>query len=482
MSPALPRMPKGRSRQVALIVAVVVAVGGGGWFAGTQMQSPADAAAAHQPPKAGPVTVAVKRTKLTATVIAQGTVEFGAPQSVTLAGPVGATGATADEPVSQLVTKLPVQGATLTEGSVLMQVSGRPVYVLRGSAPMYRTLGPGATGEDVRQLQRALRRLGHDPGGTGGHYGQGTAAAVAQWYQGKGYEAKTPGPEDQKQRGDLEQAVTDAQIALLQAQSGQNGGGTGTGGKDKGAASTEGASAPPVPDAAHVLELKSAQDHLDQANKALTTFLDTYGTKVPAGEVVFLPNLPVRVDKVKARLGDAPDGPVATVTSSEIVLQSVVPAADAAQLHQGMPARIERADGQKIGGVVVKVGGAPPGGAGKDADSDSDGKGAEADVGSADPSAPVQLAVSVTDPATLKDEAGSVVKITVDVGSSKGAVLAVPTAAVHTDVDERARIRVWRSGQAVDVPVEVGLSAAGLVEVSAHGVPLHEGDQVVVGQ
>jgi hypothetical protein len=45
-----------RTTRLGVIVGVVALVGAGGWFAGTRMESPADAAAAHQPPKAGPVT------------------------------------------------------------------------------------------------------------------------------------------------------------------------------------------------------------------------------------------------------------------------------------------------------------------------------------------------------------------------------------------------------------------------------------------
>ncbi|MEV7077965.1 peptidoglycan-binding protein [Streptomyces sp. NPDC093516] len=462
MSPQL-RMPQSRTRQVALVIAVVVSIGAGGWFAGSHMQSPADAAAAHRPPKAGPVTVAVERRELTASVVAQGTVEFGAPRSVSLAGPVASTSPSADETTAQLVTHLPKQGATLTEGSVLMQVSGRPVFVLRGPVPMYRTLGPGVSGDDVSQLQSALRRLGHDPGGTGGHYGQGTATAVAQWYKSKGFQARTPSTEEQKQRDDLEEAVTQAQITLLQAQNDQ-GGSTKDGGE---------ATAPPASDAARALELKSAQDQLDHANKALSSFLETYGTKVSAGELVFLPDLPVRVDKVKVHLGDTPDGAVATVTSSDIVVQSVVPAADAAQLHQGMAARVETTNGRKVAGVVTKVGGER---------GDADGKETAGGDNSADPTAPVPVAISVPDPGKLRNQAGEAVKVTVDVGSSDGTVLVVPAAAVHTTADREARVRVRRDGQVVQVPVTVGLSAAGQVAVTPHDAALKEGDQVVVGQ
>ncbi|MEU6341485.1 peptidoglycan-binding protein [Streptomyces sp. NPDC046977] len=468
--------PANRGRTVALIVGVVTFVGAGGWFAGSQMQSPADAAAAHQVPKAGPVTIAVVRQKLTASVVTQGSVEFGAPHAISLSGPVGSPDASGDaQATAQLVTKLPTEGATLREGSVLMQVSGRPVFVLRGPVPMYRTLGPGMSGDDVRQLQGALRRLGHDPGAVSGNYRQGTAAAVNHWYESKGYTPLEPGAADASRLGDLQAAVSQAQLALLSA---RNGGGTGSG---SGSGAGSGSDA-----ATRALELHAAQQQLNQANAALSAFTAGYGTKVPAGEVVFLPDLPVRVDKVKARLGAAPDGEVATVTSADVVVQAVVPGTDGAALRKGMAARIETGDGTRVNGVVSRVGG--PGAPAGDTTGDAEkGAGGEADAGDGggsapgDPSAPVPVVISVPDPGTLRNQAGLSAKVTVDVGASKGAVLVVPLAAVRTSADGQARVGVLRAGKVVDVRVTVGLSAAGLVAVTADGGSLDEGDQVVVG-
>ncbi|MET8325105.1 peptidoglycan-binding protein [Streptomyces sp. NPDC005181] len=472
--------PARRSRQVAIIVGVVAVVGVGGWFTGMQMQSPADAAAAHQPPKSGPVTVAVARQKLTATVVSQGEVKFGAPQGVSLSGPVGSSG---DDETAQRVTKLPTEGQTLEEGSVLMQVSGRPVFVLRGSVPMYRSLGPGGSGDDVRQLQSALRRIGYDPGAVSGNYREGTAAAVGRWYGSKGHEPQSPSVADRQQRADLEAAVSTAQLELVQVQSG------GGDGKDGGTASAPGSAE------AEALQRRSARQRLDQANAALNAFKATYGTKVPAGEVVFLPDLPVRVDKVKVKLGDSLDGKVATVTSSDVVVQATVPGADGAALREGMEARIETGDGREVRGVVSRIGGAGAGQAGDKAGAASgdDGKAgtdgepagdgeAGAGSGPADPSAPVPLEISVADPGPLRSQSGGVAKVTIEVGASKGSVLVVPVAAVRTSADGKARVQVQRDGKVVNVPVPVGLAAAGLVEVTPDRGSLDEGDQMVVGQ
>ncbi|MER7809948.1 peptidoglycan-binding protein [Streptomyces sp900116325] len=456
-----------RPRQLGIIVAAVALVGVGGWFAGSQMQSPADAAAAHQAPKAGPVTAAVERRSLTASVVAQGAVEFASPRSLLLAGPVGppdggsgASGSTDD--VVQRVTKAPVAGSEVKEGDVLMQVSGRPVLVLRGSVPMYRTLGPGTSGDDVKQLEQALARLGFNSGGTNGAYGQGDAAAVSRWYRSKGFHAQEPGVADKQQLGTLEAAVTSAQQALLAARnpgSGSGGSGSGTGGESG------------------RLQLKAAQQQLDAANAALLAFQAGYGTKVPAGEVVFLPDLPARLDKVSVKIGDTPSGPVGTVTSSKVVVQAVVPSNDAKLLHKGMTAQVETPDGKKVEGELVALGGDVP----KNDAASGETPAGTSGGGGDDASTPVPVQISVPSGELTKNANGSA-KVTIKVGASDGDVLTVPVAALHTSADGQAKVQVLRGGKVVDVAVKAGLSAEGQVEVTPSGDALKEGDQVVVGQ
>ncbi|MEU3612729.1 peptidoglycan-binding protein [Streptomyces sp. NPDC006872] len=444
-------------------------VGAGGWFAGSRMQSPADAAAARQPPKAGPVTVAVERRSLTASVVAQGSVEFASPQSLALAGPVGppdsgSGGSGSTDAVVQRVTKAPVAGSEVKEGDVLMQVSGRPVLVLRGSVPMYRTLGPGTSGDDVKQLERALTRLGFNPGGATGQYGQEDAAAVSRWYKSKGFVAQEPGVADKQQLGTLEAAVTTAQQALLSARNpGDDTEGSGSG-TDTG-------------DEAGKLQLKAAQQQLDAANDALFAFRAGYGTKVPAGELVFLPDLPARLDKVAVKTGDTPSGPVGTVTSSKVVVRAVVQASDAKLLHKGMTAQVETPDGKKVKGELVALGDDVPK---IDTTGGQTSQGTTIDV-SDDASAPVPVQISVPSGDLAKNANGSA-KVTIKVGSSDGDVLAVPIAALHTSADGQARVRVRRGGKVVDVKVEAGLSAEGQVEVTPSGDALKAGDQVVIGQ
>ncbi|MEK8144216.1 peptidoglycan-binding domain-containing protein [Streptomyces sp. M10(2022)] len=78
----------------------------------------------------------------------------------------------------------------------------------------------------MKQLQRALRRLGFEPGAISGNYGQGTAAAVTQWYTSKGYQAQQPSPDEQQELGQLEQSVSSAQETLLTMTGSKSTGGT----------------------------------------------------------------------------------------------------------------------------------------------------------------------------------------------------------------------------------------------------------------
>ena len=116
---------------------------------------------------------------LSSTVVARGevnpevSVAIGVPSSVEGAG---------------VVTRLgPGVGALVSEGAAVAAVSDRPVFVVEGALPVFRSLSPGMSGEDVAQLQAALVRLGFAPE-VDGFFGQLTKDAVAAWYASNGFE------------------------------------------------------------------------------------------------------------------------------------------------------------------------------------------------------------------------------------------------------------------------------------------------------
>jgi hypothetical protein len=383
---------------VLIVVCVALATGAGGWLVGSRITSPADATAAHQPPPASAITVAVERKTLSSTVIAQGTVTYTGATPLTLTGAVGSPPGT-EAPATQIVTRAPAAGTTLRTGDRLMEISGRPVFVLPGSVPMYRTLADGAQGQDVRQLQAALSTLGFGRL-RGGIFDAATAAAVNRWYERAGYEPQATGDTPPK-------------------------------------------------------------------------------FTVPSGEVLFLNTLPVRLDAITTRPGAAATGQIGTATDSAVIVQGALPSADGHLVHSGLDVTLTLPDGTTLPGTLDIVGrdaapppspGPVPGAAGgTDAQSG----------GSQDSPGSTPLRLSAKDPAALAGFAGQSVKIGIEVGRTNGDVLTVPIAAVVTGADGTARVQLARAGgRFEDVPVKLGLSAQGVVEVSG---TLGAGDRVVVG-
>jgi peptidoglycan hydrolase-like protein with peptidoglycan-binding domain len=68
---------------------------------------------------------------------------------------------------SGVVTALPDPGSVIRRGQALYRLDDEPAaWLLYGALPAWRDFSSGMTdGEDVRQLERNLRALGHDPGG-----------------------------------------------------------------------------------------------------------------------------------------------------------------------------------------------------------------------------------------------------------------------------------------------------------------------------
>ena len=183
------------------------------WAAGSRIESPADAAARTAPPAPSAILVPVEQRVLGANVVTRGTARFGLPQPVSIAP-------SSLKLQASLITTLPTRNAQLEEGSVLMTASGRPVFIFQGQVPAYRDLTPSATGDDVRQLEQGLKRLGFDPGPVDGIYDQQTSAAVARWYARKGWEPFGPTREQLTAIRTLERDWADAekvQVAAMAA-------------------------------------------------------------------------------------------------------------------------------------------------------------------------------------------------------------------------------------------------------------------------
>ncbi|MEV0230596.1 peptidoglycan-binding protein [Nonomuraea sp. NPDC050786] len=566
---------------LAGVVAGVVLVAGAGWAVSTRLRSPADEAARRAAPRASLITAAVERRKLVSTVVVSGTLEYGSPLPISLAGVVGGTSEL------QRATRAPRRGR-LKEGAVLMEVNGRPVFALRGSVPMHRTIAPGTKGDDVRQLQRALRRLGYGAPATG-VFDRATISAVTRMYAKKGYEAQQPTLLDRQQYDTLRKAVQTAQETLASEQQALDQGrdvlplkikltnakvdlksaeralkeaqSQETTPEDEtrlaaadaavraaeeklaqaeqelaaarnpptppASGATPGATAAPQPTAStdtSLLEMRvenaradlaaaheardraleearqAREKRLEELRKAVRTakeaeataeqalrqarqlsptrlkvagarkdvaaarsmlaeFARTYGTSIPPGEVVFLPKLPARVEKVSVKPGQQVQNEVATVTGSTFSVTGSVEATEADLLRTGMEASIELDSGKTYKATLTAVG------------DQAKVPGAEEPANGAQP-------VLLTPTTTKGLKAGTAVTARVTVGATERPVLVVPVAAVITAADGKARVQVeYATDKTREVEVRTGLTADGNVEVNG---ALKEGDRVVV--
>jgi peptidoglycan hydrolase-like protein with peptidoglycan-binding domain len=87
--------------------------------------------------------------------------------------------------LSGTVTRLPAEGAKITRGEALYRVDERAVRLFYGTTPLWRPIGPGTRGADVRQLQQNLSALGdHVP--ENGVYDRALGEALKRWQRSVG--------------------------------------------------------------------------------------------------------------------------------------------------------------------------------------------------------------------------------------------------------------------------------------------------------
>ena len=528
------------------VIAAVVLAAGLGWFFGSQIQSPAEAAAEAEPPEASNITVQVVSEVLSADVITRGDIVYDEPVSVSLSGSF------AETPEKLVVTQAVEVNSELPEGAVAVEVVGRPVFLLTGEIPMYRDLRPGATGDDVLQVEHALARMGFFAGVPDNVWDQETSAAVAAWYETAGYRPNGLSEEDdaalraardrvtagQTAVADAEQALRDANagsgqaaVAGAQAEIDSARDAWGLANIDADRANLEAARAVTsaeqqlataqqdlahgvpgaevaVAEAAAALEqaqfeatrtateqqalvdaaiarlivaqasladlqrgvdtsamrrqIDAAREEVGVARDELAALEAELGTWLPAGELVFLKAMPVRVDQVAVARGSVIDGAFITVSGSELALRSSVGERDAPRVEVGMEVEIENPE---TGGVIPGV------------------IGFKADRAGTDGVQPDRIYLEIT-PSELPPEIiGTNVRVTIPVSSTGGEVLAVPAAALSATAAGDTILQVEDQDSTLrTVTVEPGLAAGGLVEVTPIEGDLAEGDWVVVGR
>lgn len=473
------------------MIAVAVgalALSGSAAGASLVIKSPAQAAAERAAPAPDLLTAPVERRVLKDSVILRGTVRAG--QSVDVSPSVTA-GEGAATPV---VTKLLVAPrATVTDGKVLLEVSGRPVFALRGALPVYRDLKPGAAGDDVAQLQRSLGELGHrsgdDPPGT---FGPGTKAALTGFYASIGYDplpAHADGGEALKTARD---AVTAAERALQDAQDAQ----------DEMAAANEPFLSPtgipstggppagkPATSKAAKRAVQRAREDLGSARTDLAAVLATDGPMLPAAEVVYLDGFPARVDSIPAHVGSKVSGAaVMTVSAGALVVRGTLQEYQKGLVRPGQRVQIlSEVSGVTAAATVASVATSVDGGqaqgqtSGEQQDQGQDQGQSQDRDGAAGPRG-YPMVVRPDQPLDPQ-LAGQDVRLTVEAASTDGVALVVPVTAISAGADGRTVVTVVAKGGAQRrVEVRPGTTGDGFVEVvPLGGGVLAEGDRVVTG-
>ena len=88
-----------------------------------------------------------------------------------------------------VLTALPPTGTVITPGGTLYRIDDRPVILLRGSHPAWRTFELGmSAGEDVRQLEQNLAAFGVFSGDIDTTFTNATATAISLWQKSLGVE------------------------------------------------------------------------------------------------------------------------------------------------------------------------------------------------------------------------------------------------------------------------------------------------------
>ncbi|HEV8575354.1 MAG TPA: peptidoglycan-binding domain-containing protein, partial [Dehalococcoidia bacterium] len=499
----------GRSRVAGIALAGVVLAGAIGWFVGSQIDSPAEVASRTAPPAAAPILVPAEERVLSTDIITRGTARFGSPQQLALAPSSLKTG-------SGVAARLPLPGTELREGDSVFLTSGRPVFLLAGQQPSYRDLGPGITGEDVRQLEEALVRLGFNPGPADGVYDSSTEGAVTAWYQRSGFAPFTASAEQLAAMRALETDFNSAQIDVIGAQesvssaeaalnaadaayaralatsqsseSALSAAVTTANANDKAAvaavnsrqaalnalvaagatseeiaaADAELALARASADVTRVTgdgdvaaaqaaltsaradvtsalaDVRAAEKALEHADAALSVRFRQSdlvgqglslarlqaGVQVPADEVIFVANTPVRVSEAVARVDQA-IGPLITVTNAVVAIDGSLRLEEAPLAKAGMAVAIDEPDlGIKATGTISRVAEAP-------GTNGVDGFHVY-----------FEILVDGSPPSLV----GASVRLTVPVESTGGSVLAVPVSAVTLSADGSSRIQRQHDG------------------------------------
>jgi HlyD family secretion protein len=210
------------------------------------------------------------------------------------------------------------------------------------------------------------------------------------------------------------------------------------------------------------IAVANAEASLTRAEALAAAVEARSGPMMPAAEAVFLPTFPARTLAVTGKVGSPVTAPPVTLAYGTTTVSASVTPELAAAVRPGQAVTIvsDRTPAQAAGKIATV--GRPV----------------------TDPAtARTTVAVTVTPDRPLEDTwSGQKVLLDVAAAGSADPVLAVPLAALFTTPDGRVAVsRVDGTGAAQAVEVRVGLTGEGYAAVEPVGLPLAEGDRVLLG-
>ncbi|MGN6792677.1 MAG: hypothetical protein ACTHJW_09850 [Streptosporangiaceae bacterium] len=400
----------------------VIAMSAVGLATAVFIESPHDVAARSAAPAATPITAIARWQVLRHAITVQGIVRARRPIVVTAVAPFSTV----------ILTRMPEKaGDHVRPGHVIAEIDGRPVILLRGRLPAYRSLHEGNHGPDVAQLQHALVSLGYADFDPRGDFGKSTALALLVFYRHLGYE-----------------------VPIYHHKS------------PAGLAPQTGGSQVPVPQTAvpQADAPRAAPAFRAIAARRSASVFKIPSAYLPKNEVVFIPSQSALVTAIGGRVGDVVGGSaVLTLATGAPYVTADLSAHQATQARRGMPASIVAANpGLRAQGTVTRIGSLPP-------------------VGGQ----PLQGYPILVKPAPALPQRmiGARVRLTLEVPVTTAPVLTVPLAAfVPIGPGHAGHVTVLRAGRQVKVRVLTGPTADGLVAVQPlRQGALRPGDHVLIG-
>ncbi len=380
--------------RIGLLVAGALVLSASSWFVGT-MAGDRDAQRPLTVPTASLLTARVEDRVVVTSL--SGRAAVGYAEVTRVSGPVSGGRVTATPMAA---------GDAVEEGSVLVEVDGRPTLALVGDVPMYRPLVIDTEGPDVMALETSLARLGIDPGQVDGRFDATTERGVRELFRRSGYQPVEPTMEQRAAYSAAVEAATMAELAVIEGEHQLELDEAGLDPSDRAAldaaiadadaavakaerdavaldakadvVADERADASATVEAAlrrasvarlELLDAMSSKDHdllVEKLSVARASFLAArqrvadqatiVGAGLQTSEVVFFASLPRQVQSVEARTGDDATGELMKVSGGDLVGRWFVTSEERDQLRVGGAVTLtDGMSGAQVTGAVAEI-------------------------------------------------------------------------------------------------------------------------------